>query len=169
MLASTRTRPEARPGCRVSGLLGGGSRGQAGRGDARPGWRSPAAITFGVIDEKVLNIGYTGVDPAFHGRGLAVVVQHGAHAAAARLGVERSVTENDEQIGPSGVRRLRWATRSGSASTQWPPTWRRLQHCRPESCRAMAALTGGRGASFRPNAGPSSKGERPAEVITPMT
>jgi hypothetical protein len=57
----------------------------------------PAAITFGVIDEKVLNIGYTGVGPAFHGRGLAVVVQHGAHAAAARLGVERSVTENDEQ------------------------------------------------------------------------
>jgi hypothetical protein len=64
---------------------------------ARPGWRSPAAITFGVIDEKVLNIGYTGVGPAFHGRGLAVVVQHGAHAAAARLAVERSVTENDEQ------------------------------------------------------------------------
>ena len=96
MLASTRTRPEALPGCRVSGLLGGGSRGQAGRGDARPGWRSPAAITFGVIDEKVLNISYTGVDPAFHGRGLAVVVQHGAHAAAARLG-ERSVTEHDEQ------------------------------------------------------------------------
>jgi hypothetical protein len=128
----------------------------------------PAAITFGVIDEKVLNISYTAVDPAFHGRGLrswsnTVPTPRPPHWAS-----NAASPRTTSRIGPSGCQCCD-GPRSGSATTQWPPTWRRLQHCRHESCRPMAALTGGRGASFRPNAGPLSKGELPAEVITPMT
>jgi GNAT superfamily N-acetyltransferase len=65
---------------------------------------SPAGITFGGVSSGALSIAYSGVDPAFRGRGIMRAVKERAHLAAARLGATVSNTTNDEQN--VGIRRI---------------------------------------------------------------
>jgi RimJ/RimL family protein N-acetyltransferase len=49
-------------------------------------------------------VGYTGVDPAFRGRGLARLAKEHLHHRAALLGVRRLYTDNEENN--AGIRRV---------------------------------------------------------------
>lgn len=62
----------------------------------------PAAIASGSVYDGQLNVMYTGVDPRFRGRGLALLVKQQAHHDAARLGATGSATTNE--VGNTGIR-----------------------------------------------------------------
>jgi GNAT superfamily N-acetyltransferase len=64
----------------------------------------PAGITFGGVQSGALSIAYSGVDPAFRGRGIMRAVKQRAHVVAARLGATVSNTTNEEQN--VGIRRV---------------------------------------------------------------
>jgi GNAT superfamily N-acetyltransferase len=66
----------------------------------------PAALTFVIVapDGKTGNVVYTGVDPRFRGRGLGKLVKHEVQHRARSWGVERFVTENEENN--HGIRAL---------------------------------------------------------------
>lgn len=64
----------------------------------------PAAIAAGTSVEGFLFISYTGVDPAFRGRGLARLVKQRAHLDAAAAGAKLSRTENEQHN--AGIRRV---------------------------------------------------------------
>ena len=49
-------------------------------------------------------VGYTGVDPAFRGRGLGRLAKQHLHHQAAALGVRRMFTDNEENN--HGIRRV---------------------------------------------------------------
>lgn len=64
----------------------------------------PAALCFGIIGGGLAQLVYTGVDPAFRGRGLARLVKQAAHAAARQAGATVAVTNNEE--GNTGIRHV---------------------------------------------------------------
>jgi GNAT superfamily N-acetyltransferase len=64
----------------------------------------PAGITFGGVQSGALHIAYSGIDPAFRGRGIMRVVKERAHIVAARLGATVSRTNNEEHN--VGIRRI---------------------------------------------------------------
>ena len=64
----------------------------------------PAAITFGGVADATLMIAYSGVDPAFRGRGLMALVKQQAHLAAREAGATLSRTSNEEHN--HGIRRI---------------------------------------------------------------
>jgi GNAT superfamily N-acetyltransferase len=127
MLLASQTNPEAAIGF-VMTLEGFGS--MLGPGEqpvcvvARVG-DTPAGITFGGVQAGVLSIAYSGVDPAFRGRGIMRVVKERAHVVAARLGATVSNTTNEEHN--AGIRRvnadLGYVVRSG--------TYRMVQDLQP--------------------------------------
>lgn len=65
---------------------------------------APAGITFGGVQAGALSIAYSGVDPAFRGRGIMKLVKERAHVVAARLGATVSRTTNEEAN--AGIRRV---------------------------------------------------------------
>ena len=69
----------------------------------------PAAVSFGSVSsaECIGGVGYTGVDPAFRGRGLAVLAKSHLHQQAVGLGVHRMFTDNEENN--HGIRRVNTA------------------------------------------------------------
>ena len=105
MLVASQTNPEAAAGNVLtcahlrSTSVGGTSIGVLARVDG-----VPAAIAHGTSVEGFLFISYTGVDPAFRGRGLAKLVKQQAHLAAAAAGATISRTENEENN--AGIRRV---------------------------------------------------------------
>jgi GNAT superfamily N-acetyltransferase len=117
MLRASQTNPEAAIGF-VMTLESFGSMLAAGEEPvcvlARVG-DTPAGITFGGVQAGVLSIAYSGVDPAFRGRGIMRVVKERAHLVAARLGATVSNTTNEEHN--VGIRRvnadLGYVVRSG--------------------------------------------------------
>lgn len=64
----------------------------------------PAGITFGGVQSGALSIAYSGVDPAYRGRGIMRAIKERAHLVAARLGATVSNTTNEEQN--VGIRRI---------------------------------------------------------------
>jgi GNAT superfamily N-acetyltransferase len=66
----------------------------------------PAAITFGSVvpGDGIGAVGYTGVDPAFRGRGLGRLAKQHLHHQAAGLGVRRMFTDNEANN--HGIRRV---------------------------------------------------------------
>ncbi len=121
MLLASQTNPEAAIGF-VMTLEGFGSMLAAGEQPvcvvARVG-DTPAGITFGGVQAGVLSIAYSGVDPAFRGRGIMRVVKERAHVVAARLGATVSNTTNEEH-------------NAGIRSRQRRPRLRRAQRDLPD-------------------------------------
>jgi GNAT superfamily N-acetyltransferase len=76
----------------------------------------PAAITFGGVSDATLMIAYSGVGPAFRGRGLMKLVKQRAHLAARAAGAATSRTSNEEHN--HGIRRINadlgYVVRSGT-------------------------------------------------------
>lgn len=105
MLLASQTNPEAGAGNVLTCAhlrqtsAGGTSIGVLARVDG-----VPAAIAHGTSVEGFLFISYTGVDPAFRGRGLAKLVKQQAHLDAAASGATLSRTENEEHN--AGIRRV---------------------------------------------------------------
>ncbi len=103
MLLSSRTSPEALAGAvldldRLQATMQGSEPVQVvARVDG-----VPAAIVSGSIYEGQLSVMYTGVDPRFRGRGLALLVKQQAHHDAVRLGATSSSTTNE--VGNAGIR-----------------------------------------------------------------
>jgi GNAT superfamily N-acetyltransferase len=64
----------------------------------------PAGIVAGAVEEGVLFIAYTGVDPRFRGHGLARLLKQRAHLDGAALGATSTRTNNAEHNG--GIRRV---------------------------------------------------------------
>lgn len=65
----------------------------------------PAAIVAGIVaPDGVFHIAYTGVDPTFRGRGLAVLVKQRAHLDAAAAGA--TVCETSNEVANHGIRRI---------------------------------------------------------------
>ncbi len=64
----------------------------------------PAAIVIGLVDDRTLYVLYTGVDPRFRGRGLALLVKRQAHHAAAAVGA--TVASTDNEAHNHGIRRV---------------------------------------------------------------
>lgn len=65
----------------------------------------PAAIVAGTVaPDDVLHIAYTGVDPAFRGHGLAVLVKQRVHLDAAAAGA--TVVSTSNEAGNHGIRRI---------------------------------------------------------------
>lgn len=127
MLRASQTNPEAAIGF-VMTLEGFGSMLAAGEQPVCVVARVegvPAGITFGGVQSGVLSIAYSGVDPAYRGRGLMRVVKERAHVVAARLGATVSLTTNEEHN--AGIRRvnaaLGYVVQSG--------TYRMVQEHRP--------------------------------------
>ena len=127
MLRASQTNPEAAIGF-VMTLEGFGSMLAAGEQPVCVVARVegvPAGITFGGVQSGVLSIAYSGVDPAYRGRGIMRVVKERAHVVAARLGATVSLTTNEEHN--AGIRRvnadLGYVVRSG--------TYRMVQEHRP--------------------------------------
>ena len=56
---------------------------------------APAGICLGAVIDGVLQITYTGIDPAHRGRGLARVLKQRVHRDAARLGATEARTSNE--------------------------------------------------------------------------
>ncbi|MER7070483.1 GNAT family N-acetyltransferase [Terrabacter sp. NPDC000476] len=75
----------------------------------------PVAITFGGVEAGTLSIAYSGVDPAFRGRGLMALVKARAHLVARGVGARSSRASNAEHN--EGIRevnrRLGYVVRSG--------------------------------------------------------
>ncbi len=65
---------------------------------------TPAAICAAMHAVEEGYVGYTGVDPAFRGRGLAVLLKQAVHAEARRRGVHVLGTENAQHN--EGIRRV---------------------------------------------------------------
>lgn len=98
MLRASQTNPEAVRGGRyvtVASLLsssqGARSVGVLARVDGRP-----AAIAQGTVVGRDCVIAYTGVDPVYRGRGLALMVKMEIHRRAAAAGATLCLTENEE-------------------------------------------------------------------------
>lgn len=106
MLRVSQTNPEARRGSvRTLAQLASGM----GSGDAPIGLLArvdgvPAALCVGLVADGVFHVFYTGVDPGFRGRGLAVLAKGRAHAVAAAAGARQASTENEENN--HGIRRV---------------------------------------------------------------
>lgn len=64
----------------------------------------PAALSIGTLAGDLTHVMYTGVDPAFRGRGLALLVKQALHADVRDLGATRCLTENEEAN--TGIRRI---------------------------------------------------------------
>lgn len=64
----------------------------------------PAAITFGGVSDGVLMIAYSGVEPAYRGRGLMTLVKQRAHLSAREAGARVSRTANE--VNNHGIRRI---------------------------------------------------------------
>lgn len=65
---------------------------------------TPAAISFGMAKPPVAYVSYTGVDPAYRGRGLARLAKQALHVAARAAGVDTCYTDNEEHN--TGIRRV---------------------------------------------------------------
>ena len=105
-LTASQTNPEAAAGLLMDLAT---LRGWVGSDEAaigslvRVGGR-PAAISHGSVAERSLHLTYTGVDPAFRGRGLARVAKGHAHALARDVGATESMTDNE--VGNTGIRHV---------------------------------------------------------------
>ena len=105
MLTASQTNPEAAAGHWVtcaslhSSTVGGTPIAVLARVDG-----VPAALASGTASDGFLYVAYTGVDPAFRGRGLAMLVKQQAHLDAAAAGARLSRTENEEHN--AGIRRV---------------------------------------------------------------
>ncbi|HEU4811022.1 MAG TPA: GNAT family N-acetyltransferase [Nocardioides sp.] len=64
----------------------------------------PAGICYGLINGVEAHVFYTGVDPTYRGRGLAGLVKHGFHRAAAGAGARIATTENEQHN--TGIRHV---------------------------------------------------------------
>jgi GNAT superfamily N-acetyltransferase len=64
----------------------------------------PAGITFGGVSDGMLMIAYSGVEPAYRGRGLMTLVKQRAHLSARDAGAKFSRTANEEHN--HGIRRI---------------------------------------------------------------
>lgn len=66
----------------------------------------PAALVYGLVMEATGEggVAYTGVEPAYRGRGLGRLVKEELHARAARLGITALVTDNEEHN--TGIRHV---------------------------------------------------------------
>ncbi len=117
MLLASRTSPEARAGAvldlaRLQAVMTGSTPVQVvARVDG-----VPAAIVSGSIYDGQLSVMYTGVDPRFRGRGLALLVKRQAHHDAAGLGATTAFTTNE--AGNAGIlavnAELGYVTRHGT-------------------------------------------------------
>lgn len=65
---------------------------------------TPAGIVYGGVPDGTLLIFYAGVDPAFRGRGLALLLKQQAHVVAAAVGATQVLTQNEENN--TGIRRI---------------------------------------------------------------
>ncbi|MDO9456605.1 GNAT family N-acetyltransferase [Nocardioides sp.] len=104
MLLASQTNPEA-----VAGMVADLDDLRRGGGDAPVAVLarvdgSPAGITVGRVEDARLFIDYTGVDPAFRGHGLALLLKQQAHLDAVALGATSSRTNNAEHN--TGIRRV---------------------------------------------------------------
>lgn len=106
MLDVSQTNPERGHGLEMTlgflrGMVGEGASGLHAllRVDGRP-----AAITSGSITGDQAHLTYTGVDPAYRGRGLAQLLKQSVHAQAASAGARWCYTDNEE--GNLGIRRV---------------------------------------------------------------
>jgi len=64
----------------------------------------PAALTWGVLAEGSFYVAYSGVDPAYRGRGLAALVKQHAAVEAQAAGATEALTSNEEHN--TGIRRI---------------------------------------------------------------
>lgn len=64
----------------------------------------PAALTWGVLAEGAFYVAYSGVDPAYRGRGLAALVKQHAAVEAQAAGATEAITNNEEHN--TGIRRI---------------------------------------------------------------
>lgn len=64
----------------------------------------PAALTWGVLAEGAFYVAYSGVDPAYRGRGLAALVKQHAAVEAQAAGATEALTNNEEHN--TGIRRI---------------------------------------------------------------
>lgn len=66
----------------------------------------PAAVALAIVDPGLGEGGvpYTGVDPRYRGRGLAMLVKQHLHHQAAQLGIRKLSTDNEENN--AGIRRV---------------------------------------------------------------
>lgn len=106
MLRVSQTNPEAGRGVRMTltGLRAmAGADGQAVAVLARVDGR-PAAITFGVASGSEVHLVYTGVDPAYRGRGLGRLVKCLVHLEAQAVGATECRTDNEEHN--AGIRHV---------------------------------------------------------------
>ena len=105
MLRASQTNPEAQAGAVLdcanlrSTTVGGTSIAVLARVDG-----VPAAIAAGTSVDGFLFVSYTGVDPAYRGRGLATLVKQQVHLDAAASGARVSRTENEQHN--AGIRRV---------------------------------------------------------------
>lgn len=105
-LTVSQTNPEAETGLDVDlamllGFVGTNETpiGSLARLDGRP-----VALTHGGVADSQLFLSYTGVDPAFRGRGLAKLVKQHAHVQARAAGAVSVLTENEEHN--AGIRHV---------------------------------------------------------------
>lgn len=108
MLAASQTNPEARNSHVMTReeMRGWVDEGEVPVGSLLRVGGVPAAVSFGsvVVEDGIGGVGYTGVDPAHRGRGLARAVKQHLHHQAAALGVRRLYTDNEENN--AGIRRV---------------------------------------------------------------
>lgn len=64
----------------------------------------PAAICYGLLNGAEVHVFYTGVDPAYRGRGLAVLAKQALHREARRAGARAATTENEQHN--TGIRHV---------------------------------------------------------------
>ena len=65
---------------------------------------APAAISYGILGGDLVQVLYTGVDPALRGRGLARLVKEALHHVARDAGAALAITNNEERN--AGIRRI---------------------------------------------------------------
>ena len=107
MLLRSQTNPEARAGFTFDGLATFRSMIAPGETPVSVLARvdgAPAAVLYGGVLDGLLYVAYTGVDPAFRGRGLARLVKQQAHRDARTAGAEAAYTNNEERN--TAIRRL---------------------------------------------------------------
>ena len=96
-LTASQTNPEAAAGLMIDLAL---LRGWVGSDEVAIGSLvrvdgRPVAISHGSVSGQSLHLTYTGVDPAFRGRGLAALAKGHAHAWAQEAGATESMTDNE--------------------------------------------------------------------------
>lgn len=64
----------------------------------------PAGICYGLLNGVEAHVFYTGIDPAYRGRGLAVLAKQAFHREAARRGARVATTENEQHN--TGIRHV---------------------------------------------------------------